>query len=179
MAIWSTKTNLVWVDIWPFLYLRIIRKPFSLQDSGKGCVTQRQHKLIKMRSPSLITSFVIHNFFIILSSRHPRLLLGNSFACAYTHGQVTLNQYTCLILVQCTKIRVGNCTKIGNFAEPHICRDCVEPHISTILYELSWYHTHCRACHDCWACLDQTISCHRISARIRGRRSWHANSGCV
>ena len=96
-----------------------------------------------------------------------------------THGQATLNQYNCLILVQCTKIRVGNCTKIRNCAEPHISRKCVEPHISTILDELSWCHTHRCARHNCWVRLDQPTPCQRRSDRICVRRSWHANSGCV
>ena len=47
-AIRSTKTNLVGIDIGPFLYLRIIWKPFELPDSGEGYVTQRQQKLIKI-----------------------------------------------------------------------------------------------------------------------------------
>ena len=47
MAIWATKTNLVGVDILQFLYLRIIWHPFVLPDSGKVCVTQWQHNMIK------------------------------------------------------------------------------------------------------------------------------------
>ena len=87
MAIWSTKTNLVGVYIWSFLYLRIIRKPFVLPDSGKGCVTHQQQKLIKNNnSLSMITRCFIHNFLGRLSSSHPCLILGNSFSCTSTHG---------------------------------------------------------------------------------------------
>ena len=45
MAIRPTKNNLVGIKIGPFLYLRIIWKLFSLPDSGKGCVTQREKNL--------------------------------------------------------------------------------------------------------------------------------------
>ena len=51
--------------------------------------------------------------------------------------QATLNQYNCLILVQCTKIRVGNCAKIRNCVELQICRNSVEPVCCTNCNNLS------------------------------------------
>ena len=53
MAIWSTRTNILGVYIWPFLYIRIIRNPFVFPDFGKEFVTQWQHNVKKIRSPSL------------------------------------------------------------------------------------------------------------------------------
>ena len=82
MAIWATKTNTVGVEIWPFLYLILIRYHISLPDDGEGCVTHFQKNPIKNKNPfSLITHCVIHNFFSSFLSRNTLLLLGNSVSC--------------------------------------------------------------------------------------------------
>ena len=98
MAIWPTKTNLVGVEIWHFIYIRIIRKPFVLPDSGKGCVTQQQYNPIKNKNPLyMIMRCVIPDFFSIFSSIHTCLVLGNSFSCISTHEGISYPKIFSLI----------------------------------------------------------------------------------
>ena len=61
---WSTKTNVLGLEIWIFLYLRIIRKTFVLPDYGKGYVTQRQQTLIKKIEVTLSNDMLCHNLII-------------------------------------------------------------------------------------------------------------------